>query len=185
MSFESFGVFLSKCILTLSHGNSAPESGFSLNKSILDVYGRSLDDETLVSLRTIKNVCIGSGGYLNIDITSALIKSTKQSYQKYNAAIEEKRKLKGAIDKKEQEEINLKRKREHEDSLQEEISRKRLAIEVAEEQIQDANTDLQEILKSNTLSRARLQKVKARLSLAIQQKLMITKELHDLEKRKK
>ena len=32
---------LVKCVLSLSHGNSAPESGFSINKSMLEVYGHS------------------------------------------------------------------------------------------------------------------------------------------------
>ena len=105
---------LAKCVLSLCHGNAAPEYEFSLNKSILDIHGCSLDDETLVSLRTIKDACIRAGGFLNIKITNSLIKSVKESYQKYNAALEENKKLKEAIAKREQEERGLKRKRDGE-----------------------------------------------------------------------
>ena len=45
---------LVKCVLTLSHGNSVPESGFSLNKSILNFHRCSLDEKMTVSLCTIK-----------------------------------------------------------------------------------------------------------------------------------
>ena len=38
---------LVKCGLRLSHGNSASESGFSINKSILEVHGHSLGEDTL------------------------------------------------------------------------------------------------------------------------------------------
>ena len=30
-----------KCVLSISHGNSAPESGFSINKDNLDIHGHS------------------------------------------------------------------------------------------------------------------------------------------------
>jgi len=57
-----------------------------------------------------------------------------------------------------------------------------VAIEVTEEQIQAANVELEEILKSKSLSRSKLLKINTRLSLAIQQKQALTKELKDLEK---
>ena len=50
-----------------------------------------------------------------------------------------------------------------------EIAKKKLAIEVTEEQIEEANSQLQEILKSNTLSRVQIQKVNSWLELAIKQ----------------
>ena len=33
---------LYKCVLSLSHGNSAPENGFSINKRIIDIHGNSI-----------------------------------------------------------------------------------------------------------------------------------------------
>ena len=124
-----------------------------------------------------------AGGYLNIEITKELLKSVKQSYQKYNAELEEKNRMKAAMAKKEQEEQSVKRKHENEESLEGEIARKRVTIDVTEEQIQDANTELQEILKSKTLSGIKLMKVNAQLSLAIQTLQTIAKDLHDLDNR--
>ena len=39
-------VALIKCILSLSHGNSTPEKGFSRNKLILEVHGYSMREDT-------------------------------------------------------------------------------------------------------------------------------------------
>ena len=48
-----------KCVLSLSHGNSAPESGFFINKHILDIHGHSLKEDTIKALRVVKNaICV-------------------------------------------------------------------------------------------------------------------------------
>ena len=78
------------CFIT-SHGNSAPESGFSINKSILEVHGRSLGEDTLEASRVVKDAIVNSGSVLNIPITHTLIISVKNSYQKYQADLEAKR----------------------------------------------------------------------------------------------
>ena len=85
---------LVKCVLSLSHVNSAPESGFSINKSMLEVHGHSLGEDTLEALRVVKDAIVNSGSVLNIPITHMLIMSVKNSYQKYQADLEAKRKLK-------------------------------------------------------------------------------------------
>ena len=41
---------LVKCILSLSHGNSSPERGFSVNKILLDAYETNLKDDTIVAI---------------------------------------------------------------------------------------------------------------------------------------
>ena len=43
-------VALIKCILSLSHENSTPEKGFSINKLILEVHGYSMHEDTDSSL---------------------------------------------------------------------------------------------------------------------------------------
>lgn len=58
-----------KTLLTLSHGNAAPESGFSINKAMLVTHGNSFDEETLSSLRIVKDAIIHAGSFLNIPIT--------------------------------------------------------------------------------------------------------------------
>ena len=41
---------LANCVLSLSHGNAAPERGFSLNKKLLDIHGTTIQDETITAL---------------------------------------------------------------------------------------------------------------------------------------
>ena len=47
-----------KCVLSISHGNSAPENGFSINKHILDIYGHSLKEDTIEALRVVKDAIL-------------------------------------------------------------------------------------------------------------------------------
>ena len=42
---------LVKVVLSLSHGNSVPERGFSINKILLDAHGTSLKEDTITALR--------------------------------------------------------------------------------------------------------------------------------------
>ena len=42
---------LAKCVLSLSHGNSVPERGFSINKILLDAHGTSIKEDTIVAIR--------------------------------------------------------------------------------------------------------------------------------------
>lgn len=138
------------CVLPLSHGNAAPECGFSLNKNILEIHGASLNDETLVSLRIIKDACIRANGFLNIEITNSMIKSVKQSYQKYQADLEAKKKLKADIEKRQKglpertdKELTRKRKLDDEStSIEAAVTQKKLAIEVTEEQVREVNSQL-------------------------------------------
>ena len=70
------------------------ENGCSINKSILEVHGHSLGEDTLEALRVVKDAIVNSGSVLDIPITHTLIMSVKNSYQKYQADLEAKRKLK-------------------------------------------------------------------------------------------
>ena len=70
---------LVKCVLSLSHGNSAPESGFSINKFMLEVHGHSLGEDTLEALRVVKDAIVNSGSVQNIPSTHTLIMSVKNS----------------------------------------------------------------------------------------------------------
>ena len=44
---------LAKAVLSLSHGNSAPERVFSINKMLLDVHDRSMGEDTIFALRFV------------------------------------------------------------------------------------------------------------------------------------
>ena len=62
-------VSLCKCIFSLSHGNSKPERGFSINKYHLEVHGSFTLEKTFELLRFMKDeVCCG-GGVTNFQIS--------------------------------------------------------------------------------------------------------------------
>ena len=42
-----------KYVLCISHGNSDPETGFSLNKILLSVHGASVGEETAEAVRSV------------------------------------------------------------------------------------------------------------------------------------
>ena len=54
---------LAKCVLCISHGNSTPERGFSLNNNMLSIYCRSIHENTLASLRIVKDGIFASWWY--------------------------------------------------------------------------------------------------------------------------
>ena len=42
---------LANCVLSLSHGNAAPERNFLLNKKLLNIHGTSIQYKTVTALR--------------------------------------------------------------------------------------------------------------------------------------
>ena len=84
---------LFKAIASISHGNSAPENGFSINKHMLQLHGSSIQAETIEALRFVKDTILSYGGILKIPITKSLLESAKLAYSRYNAELEAKRKL--------------------------------------------------------------------------------------------
>ena len=151
---------LVKCVLSLSHGNSAPESGFSINKSMLEVHGHSLREDTLEALRVVKDAIVNSGSVLNIPITHTLIVCVKNSYQKYQADLEANKKLKEEAERRaraiEEEAEQLKRKSAEYDEvskIDEEIKSNRAGITVADETISEGSRKLQIALRQKCISR--------------------------------
>ena len=44
---------LVKCVLSVSHGNSTPEHGFSINKIMLETHEYTIYEDTVVTLRIV------------------------------------------------------------------------------------------------------------------------------------
>ena len=84
-----------KCTLSISHGNSAPESGFSINKHILDIHGHSLKEDTIEALRAVKDAILCYPSLLDIPVTKEMLQNIKASRQRYQADLEAKRLLLG------------------------------------------------------------------------------------------
>jgi len=177
-----------KCLLTLSHANAAPESGFSLNKAILAAHGNSLEGDTLVSLRIVKGAIRNANGFLQFEIDKALIVSVRHSYQKYQADLEARKKMREDLEKKKrEEESRLKRKKEEVEEqktvadIDRKIKLKRTGIMVAEETISSANAKLQSILLEKNISRVELQKAQSTLQMGLERKSALENEISALE----
>ena len=81
-----FLVCLFKLILSLPHGNSAPESGFSINKLLLEIHGSSLKKETIKAIRIVNE------SILDIPVTKEMISMVSTSSQLYMDHLEQKQK---------------------------------------------------------------------------------------------
>ena len=93
-----FLVSLFKLVLSISHGNSAPENGFSINKAMLDIHGYSLGKSTIEALRFVKDAILKHSSILDIPVTRSLIDNIKNSRKRYMADLEAQR----AIEKEEE-----------------------------------------------------------------------------------
>ena len=66
-------------VLSISHGNSVPESGFSINKDILDIHGHSLKKDTTEALRVVKDAILRHPSLLDVPIKKEMLRSVKAS----------------------------------------------------------------------------------------------------------
>ena len=80
-------------IVSFSHGNSAPENGFSINKYLIQMHGTFLNSDTIEAFRFVKGTILSYGGVLNIQITKSLLQSTKLAYSRYEAELATKQRL--------------------------------------------------------------------------------------------
>jgi hypothetical protein len=87
---------LFKTVGSLSHGNSAAENGFSINKYMICLHGNSIQPETIEALRLVKDTILSFGSIFDIPISKSLLDSVKLARQRYNLDLENKRRLKEA-----------------------------------------------------------------------------------------
>ena len=178
---------LVKCVLSISHGNSIPEQGFSINKYLLSIHGTSTSNETIVALRLEKDHLILIGGYMKFLINRNLVLSVKTARQKYQD-LEAKRLLR----EKESERIKLADEMKENNKLLEEklsnaeaeIKIKKVFISVAEGSIQEGNKKLQKQLKQSKISRNEIQKAQSMIDMGLSRKRCLSTELEELQKEK-
>ena len=178
---------LVKCVLSISHGNSIPEQGFSINKYLLSIHGTSTSNETIVALRLEKDHLILIGGYMKFLINRNLVLSVKTARQKYQD-LEAKRLLR----EKESERIKLADEMKENNKLLEEklsnaeaeIKIKKVVISVVEESIQEGNKKLQKQLKQSKISRNEIQKAQSMIDMGLSRKRCLSTELEELQKEK-
>ena len=84
VKFPILSAFM-KFVLSISHGNSAPESGFSTNKHVLDIHGHSLKEDTIEALRVVKDAILCYPSLLDIPVTKEMLQNVKALGQRYQA----------------------------------------------------------------------------------------------------
>nr|XP_047123684.1 uncharacterized protein LOC124806649 [Hydra vulgaris] len=150
---------LFKVVSSLSHGNSAPENGFSINKHIIQLHGTSLDPETIEALRFVKDTILSFGSILDIPITKLFIQSVKFAHSSYKADLEAKHRLK-------EEDKHLKTK-ETEEAKQHVLKNEKEAVlesiqqiknlSVADDLVFEGNSDLKKCLLQKNSTKNELQ----------------------------
>ena len=88
----------STIVLSLSHANVVPERGFQINKH-LPIHRNSINEETIVAMRLVKDNLFKVVGPTKVKITPKLLVSVKNSSQRYNADLEAKREYRESIEK--------------------------------------------------------------------------------------
>ena len=63
-------------ILLFLYGNADPERGFSINRKILEKHGNNIEEDTLESVRTVKDLLIQSGGQSGIEVQKDLFQQS-------------------------------------------------------------------------------------------------------------
>lgn len=98
--YLDFKKFL-QIVLILSHGNAAPERGFSVNKQIIVP---NLREESLIAQRVIYDSIKLKGGIENLSFEKEFLIFIRKSYQRYEEALKKKKNEKNIDDEKEKEE---------------------------------------------------------------------------------
>ena len=76
---------LVKCVLSVSHGNSTPERGFSVNRIMLETHEYIIYENTIVALRIVKEELNRVGSVTKFNTVKELIKEVKLSSSQYEA----------------------------------------------------------------------------------------------------
>ena len=185
---------LAMCIFVLPHGNAEPERGFSINKLILGTHGTSLDDETIIALRMVKDYILKSGGVMKVKMTQDLIKSVQGSNERYEAFLKEKdEKERKKVEDKEKKRIEAleaaklsdEKEAKRAEKKQQEKDRDTLkeGIVVAEEVLNEVNLELGHACKGKALDPKKVKRCQIKISMAMARKRQLEEEVLVLEKK--
>lgn len=175
---------LVKCVLSLSHGNSAPERGFSINKTVLDSHGYCMKEKTIEALRFVKDELFRIGGVLKFNISQDLLMEVKGAHSKYVADLEEEKSLREAKKRKEKKASNVQEKRSLCNMIESDIKKCEVSLQAADEIICDANKDLQTALTATKLDRNVLCQAQSKIDIGIDRKRKLEESIAILKKKK-
>ena len=156
-------------MLVLSHGNSDPERGFSINKDILKVHGYSAKEDTP---RFIKDVLILKGVHLKMQLSKALFTSCRDARsscvsflepQKLEQEKEKKRKINEKTEREKEKEKD--KKSDVLKRLEGDLELLHAEIRVAENAVEEGNTDFGEIMAKKPLDMNKLRMCQAQIAM--------------------
>ena len=176
---------LFKSVASLSHGNAAPGNGFSINKHLIGIHGTSIQPDTIEGLRIVKDTILKFGSIFFVPITRSLLDSVKLAKQRYDAYLENKRKLKEAEkesmrkqeEKKEQQEEKKKGQDENAE-IKSKLQQVSNGLTVADDIAKEGNDELKQCLLQKTSTRKDLQRAQSKIEIGMKrrQELMIEQE---------
>lgn len=80
-----------KSALSLSHGNAAPERGFSVNNSLLSKERLALGEETISAARVVKEAVKLFGSVTGVPVTKSLIACSRKAHAEYVLQLEKEK----------------------------------------------------------------------------------------------
>lgn len=176
----------------LSHGNAAPERGFSDNKYVLENRD-ALAAETIVAIRMVKSAIRFYDGSINFPITSRLLALCKASRQKYQAYLDKQKLEKENMDKKKKNENDIAKqvqeKKKHNASqiqiLDTSIGQEKKRMKLAENLVIQGNEALNKAVNSTgKLDRLEIVKAQSVLNAGVQQLTKTTMKIDDFFNKK-
>ena len=80
MKMETASTRILVTVLLLPHGNADPKRGFSVKKQLLERHSNNIQEDTLESIRIVKDFLVQSGGLESIEVTAHTIDTCKGFY---------------------------------------------------------------------------------------------------------
>ena len=172
---------LVKCVLSISHGNSVPERGFSINKHLLSLHGSSIKDETIVALRMVKDYILSVGGITKVSVNKQLLSSVKSARQRYESDLAAKRRLEEAKQSEKEKKQEIDSLNEELQLIDEQLKMKENGIKVALETVEEGNKNLEKELAAPKSSKGKMQQAQSMTSMGLERKRKLEEEIKELE----
>ena len=188
---------LAKTLLLLTHGNADPERGFSLNKNLLAIHGTTINEDTIVAIRMVKDFISHKGGTLNVEINKEMIASSRFAWSRYNIYLENKREEERIKKKLEEEQAaakeaaemeseKTKKRKEKKEQIELDIAMWEAHLEASEQLLRAANEEMKTLLGSgNALVVKDVRLCHSKSEIALKRKGESETELSSLKKKVK
>ena len=171
-------------MLSISHDNSVPERGFSINKHLSSLHGSLIKDETIVALRMVKDYILSVGGITKVSVNKQLFSSVKSARQRYESDLAVKRRLEEAKQSEKEKKQEIDSLNEELQLIAEQLKMKENGIEVALETVEEGNKNLEKELAAPKGSKGKMQQAQSMISMSLERKRKLEEEIKELEAEK-